>query len=144
MKSYETDYEATTTALEKVLRDREQFIMKSNAEIKSLQERVHALETLIRADYPHKGRLVIEDSAASAIVNVLAVTVTERVRGLLMASSVQLTSGEIYERLKQLGENLSAKSNPWALIHGICRRLVDQGFAREVEKDGRKAWILAK
>ena len=142
MKSYEQDYEATSTALEAALHKRDQI----DIEIKSLQERIHALETLIRADYPHKGRIVIDGNTtpAQAIVNLIQPTVTERVRGLLMASKVPLTSGEINDQLARLGENLSARSNPWALIHGICRRLVDQQFAREVEKDGRKAWVLAK
>lgn len=142
MKTYEKDYEATTAELETALHKREQI----DLEIRSLQERVHALEILIRADYPHKSREVIhaDITVESAIVNLIQPPVTERVRGLLMASKVPLTTGEIREKLAQLGEPLSAKTNPWALIHGICRRLVDQEFAREVEKDGRKAWVLAR
>ncbi|MFZ3264347.1 MAG: hypothetical protein WA172_10130 [Terriglobales bacterium] len=114
--------------------------------IDSLEQRKGALEILLRDAYPHKGRHVIDEntSAAQAIVNVLQPRMTERVKGLLMASSVPLTSGDIHEQLKPLGLVLEAKSNPWALIHGICRRLVDQQFAREVDKDGRKAWIRAK
>jgi hypothetical protein len=142
MKSYEKDYEETMAALETALHKRD----KIDVEIQSLGERVKALETLIRADYPHKGRHVIDQNTtpAQAIVNLIQPTVTERVRGLLIAANVPLTSAEIYEKLKQVGETLNPKTNPWALIHGICRRLVDQQFAREVEKDGRKAWVVAK
>jgi|SRR5579859_6825955 len=142
MKNYEHDYEDTAAALDKALQSREQI----DLEIKSLQERIQALETLIRGDYPHKGREVLtaDMSPASAIVNLIQPTLTERVRGLLMASKTPLSSGEIREKLAQLGEPLREQTNPWALIHGICRRLVDQGFAREGEKDGRKAWVLAK
>jgi hypothetical protein len=138
MKNYETDYEATMSTLEKALHKREQL----DDEIKSLEERARALETLIRADYPHKDRFVIDHNTtpASTIVNLIQPTVTARVRGLLTASKAPLTSGEIYEKLKDLGETLNPKANPWALIHGICRRLVDQQFAREVDKGGRKAW----
>jgi hypothetical protein len=141
MKSYEEDYERTMAAIESALHKREQL----DTEIHSLEERVRALEVLIRADYPHKGRLVLDQNTtvASALVNVAQPTLTERVRGLLRASSVPLTSGEIHERLRDLGDDLSPRSNPWALIHGICRRLVDQKFAREVDKDGRKAWVIA-
>lgn len=129
---------ALTTALHK----REQL----DAEIESLFKRKDALETLIQADYPHKGRQVLErnTTVASAIVNLIQPTVTGKIRSLLALSSVPLTSGEIHEKLKAVGEPLSEKTNPWALIHGICRRLVDQKFAREVDKDGRKAWALAK
>jgi len=80
---------------------------------------------------------------ARMTVAVVKPTVTERVRHLLSVVDGPLTSGEIHEKLKQLGVQLAEKANPWALIHGICRRLVDQGFAREVDKDGRKAWVLA-
>ncbi len=129
-------------ALDTALRKREQI----DVEINRLQARAHALETLISTGYPHKGRIVLDGSTtpASAVVNLIQPTVTDRVRGLLMASSVPLTSGEINDRLRQLGEVLNQKANPWALIHGICRRLVDQNFAREVAKDGRKAWVIAK
>jgi|SRR5579872_2054820 hypothetical protein len=142
MNNYEKDYADTMAAKEAALRKVEQI----NVEINALDERIRALETLIRADYPHKGRLVLDQSTtvALSIVNVLQPRATDRVRGLLMATNGPLTSGEIHEKLKLLGLDIGEKANPWALIHGICRRLVDQGFAREVEKDGRKAWVLAK
>ena len=142
MKTYEKDYEETMAAKEAALRKAEQI----NFEINVLDERIRALETLIRADNPHKGRLVLDQhtTVAQALVNVLQPKATDQVRGLLMATSGPLTSGEIHEKLKLLGVDIGEKANPWALIHGICRRLVDQGFAREVEKDGRKAWVLAK
>ena len=127
------------TALQAAMQKREQI----DVEIASLLDRKDALETLIRAAYPHKGRHVLDQnmSPASAVVNVAQPRVTEAVKGILMASKEPLTSAEIHERLPQFGWNLDAKSNPWALIHGIGRRLVDQQFAREVEKDGRKAWV---
>jgi hypothetical protein len=142
MKTYDQDYEATMTALTEALHKRE----KIDAEINDLQARAHALETLIGADYKHKGRIVLEQSTtkAGAIVNLILPGATEQVRGLLALKRVPLTSGEIRECLKQLGQPLSEKTNPWALIHGICRRLVEQGTAREVDKDGRKAWVIAK
>ena len=132
----------TSTALESALRKHSELA----DEINGLQARVDALSKLIETDYPHKGRLVIyrDQSPASAIVNVIQPTVTERVRGILMAANLPLTSGEINEHLKQLGQVLNPKANPWALIHGICRRLVDQGFAREVEKSGHKAWVIVQ
>jgi hypothetical protein len=83
-------------------------------------------------------------SPASAVVNVLKPQITERVKGVLMASQEPLTSAEIYEALKRFHVNLNPKGNPWALIHGICRRLADQKFAREVVKDNRKAWLRAE
>jgi hypothetical protein len=143
MDSYEKDYEKSTAALHAALKKREQL----DLEINSLQKRIDALATLIGADYPHdEGRIVLDKvkTPAEFIVNVIAPRATQRVRGLLMAADGPLTSGEIHEKLKQLGLELSEKMNPWALIHGICRRLVSQGFAREVDKDGRKAWIIAK
>jgi hypothetical protein len=142
MDSYEKDYEKSTAALHAALQKREQL----DVEINSLQKRIDALETLISADYPPgEGRIVLDqiNTPAQLIVNVLAPRATQRVRGLLMAAAEPLTSGEIHEKLKHLGLELSEKMNPWALIHGICRRLVSQGFAREVDKDGRKAWIIA-
>jgi hypothetical protein len=135
MNSYEKDYEVTMASLDTLYR-----------QIESLEERKRALETLIRGAYPHKGKLVLDQNTTpvQGLVNVFQPRVTERVKGLLMASAGPLTCGEIYEQLKQLGITIGAKSNPWALIHGICRRLVEQKFAREVDKDGRKAWVLAK
>lgn len=130
-------------AKEAALRKIEQI----NVEIDGLNERIRALETLIRADYPtQRGKLVLKmDATATEVqVNFMQPRVTERVRGLLMAAGGPLTCGELHERLRQSGLDLHAKSNPWALIHGICRRLVDQQFAREVDKDGRKAWVIAK
>jgi hypothetical protein len=142
MKNYEHDYQVKMAALERALHKREQL----DLEIKSLQEQVSALETLIRAAYPHKGQLVLDQNTtpAQALVNVAEPQITARVRGLLMASKDPLTSGEIHEKLRGLGWDLREKSNPWALIHGICRRLVDQKFAQEVDKGGRKAWTVAK
>jgi hypothetical protein len=137
MKSYEGDHEETTAALEALLRKREQI----DAEIESLQERLRALETLIRISYPDKDRLPAK--VDPAVVVVTNMKVTEKVRGLLMASNGPLTSGEIQEKLGQLGWDAKSQgSNPWALIHGICRRLVEQGFAKEVDKGGRKAWVV--
>lgn len=121
-------------------------IEEINVEINGLDERIRALETLIRADHPHKGKQVLDKDTTpvQALVNVVKPRVTERVRGLLTAANGPLTSGEIHDRLKQLGWDLPPKSNPWALIHGICRRLVEQQRAREVDKNGRKAWVISK
>jgi trehalose-6-phosphate synthase len=144
-KGYEEDYEETVAALNAAIVRRDRL----DDEISSLDERVKALETLIGKDYPYKGRLVLDQnmSPASADVNVAKPQITERVKGILTAANGPLTSGEIVEELKHFGWNVAPKdnpkSNPWALIHGICRRLVDQRFAREAGKDGRKAWIRA-
>ena len=145
-KTYEKDYDATMAALQAAIQKRDQMGAQMDAEIASLQERVNALETLIEADYPHKGKLVLDKNTTpvSAQVNFVRPQVTEGVRGLLMASPSPLTSGEIYEGLKKLGWDLAPESNPWALIHGICRRLVDQQYAREVTKGSRKAWTRAR
>jgi hypothetical protein len=138
-KKYEEDYEETMSALNAAIEHRDRL----DAEISTLTERLQALETLLRKDYPHKGRLVAYQgqSPASAEVNVFKPQITPRVKGVLMAAQEPLTSAEIYEELKRFHVNLNPKGNPWALIHGICRRLVDQKFAREVVKDNRKAWI---
>ena len=139
MKNYEGDYEETTVALETALRKREEI----DAEIDSLQERIRALETLIRIAYPHKDRP--STKVDPAVVVVTNMKITERVRGLLMASNGPLTSGEIQAKLRQLGWDAKGQGrNPWALIHGICRRLVEQGFAKAVDKGGRKAWMVLK
>lgn len=141
-KEYEKDYEDTVAAYEALAHKQDQIA----TEMAALIERMRALETLIGGAYPNKGRIVLDKSttAASARVNVVQPRVTEAVKGVLMASREALTSGEIHEKLRLSGWDLAPKSNPWALIHGICRRLVDQQFAREVDKDGRKAWIRAK
>jgi hypothetical protein len=141
MKYYEKDYEDTMSALTAALQKRDRL----DEEIQRLLTRKDALEKLIESDYPYKGEYVLFEgqSPASALVNLVQPTVTQRVRGILTASKYPLTSGEINEQLKNLGEVLNERANPWALIHGICRRLVDQGFAAEVEKDGRKAWVLS-
>lgn len=138
-KRYEDDYEETMSALNAAIEHRDRL----DAEISVLTERLQALETLIGKDYPHKGRFVVdqETSKVSAEVNVFKPQITPRVKGVLMAAQEPLTSAEIYEELKRFHVNLNPKANPWALIHGICRRLVDQKFAREVLKDSRKAWI---
>lgn len=140
MKGYEADYKETTAALEAALRKHEEIA----SEIESLQERLRALETLIRISYPDKDRLPVK--VDPAVIVVTNMRITEGVRGLLMASNGPLTSGEIQEKLLQSGwRAMSESSNPWALIHGICRRLVEQGFAREVDKGGkggRKAWVI--
>src|SRR6202521_5654252 len=87
MKSYEGDYRETTAALEALLRKREQI----DAEIESFEERLRALETLIRISSPDKDRLPAK--VDPAVVVVTNMKVTERVRGLLMASNGPLTSG---------------------------------------------------
>lgn len=135
MKTYEKDYADTDAEIEELLH-----------KIDALYTRRNALKTLIQADYPHKGRLILDQSTTpvQALVNVAEPRVTARVRGILTAYHAPLTCGEIHERLKEAGLDLHAKSNPWALIHGICRRLVDQKFAREVEKDGKKAWVVTE
>lgn len=119
---------------------------KLDIEIKSLEGRKDALQTLIRADWPHGDKHVLDQKTtpASAMVNLIEPTITVRVRGLLTAYREPMTSGEILEKLQSPTFKLGEKANPWALIHGICRRLVEQGFAREVGKDGRKAWVIAK
>jgi hypothetical protein len=138
MKSYEGDYKETTAALEALLRKREQI----DAEIECFEERLRALETLIRISYPDKDRLPAKVDPAVLIVTNMKVT--ERVRGLLMAANGPLTSGEIQEKLRLLGWDAKSQgSNPWALIHGICRRLVEQGFAKEMDKAGRKSWMVS-
>lgn len=141
MKNYEADYEETMATMETALRKRE----KIDAEIDTLQQRIRALETLIQMADPHKDRLVLDQKTAvdPAVVVVAKMRVTERVRGLLMVANGPLTSGEIQAKLRMFGWNTGSEgSNPWALIHGICRRLVEQGFAKEVVKGGRKAWVV--
>jgi hypothetical protein len=141
-KGYEEDYEETMSALNAAIEQRDRM----EGQIAALSERVEALEILIHKDYPHKGRLVVYQgqSPASAVVNVAKPQITARVKGILMAAKEPLTSAEIYEGLRHFGWTIDPKGNPWALIHGICRRLVDQKFAREAAKGSRKAWIRAE
>ena len=137
MKDYQGDRDEAVAALEVALRKREQI----DAEIDSLQERIDAFDTLIRIAYPVKD--LRPPRVDPAVVFVTNLKVTERIRGLLMAANCPLTSGEIQAKLQQLGWDAKTEgSNPWALIHGICRRLVGQGFAKEVDKGGRKAWMV--
>jgi hypothetical protein len=142
IKTYEADLKATDDMLNDLHQKRDHI----EAEIALLTKRRDALEVLLKADYHHKGRQVIDRnmSEASALVNVIQPRITDVVKGILMASKEPLTSSEIYEKLPQFGWTIEAKSNPWALIHGIGRRLVSQQFAKEVYKDNRKAWIRAK
>jgi hypothetical protein len=142
MKSYEQDYEETMEAMQAALRKRDQI----DTQIQTLQKRIEALEVLIREDYPHKRKLVLDQNTTpmQAVVNVLQPQITEMVRNLFKLTGAPLTSGEIYDKLQQFGAGLGSRSNPWALIHGICRRLVDQGFAKEVDKNGKKAWVIVK
>lgn len=139
LKTYEADLRDTEKALDTLEKKR----IEMEAEMEALSERKDALLTLIQAEYPHKGRLVIDQnmSDVSARVNVIQPRVTEAVKGILMASKEALTSAEIYEKLPQFGWKIEPSANPWALIHGIGRRLVAQQFAKQVYKDGRKAWI---
>jgi hypothetical protein len=141
-KDYEDDWKEAKDAMDAAVQKRNQL----ENDIAILHERVTALETLMRSGSTRKGRMVLDQNTTevSAVINVIQPRVTEAVKGVLMASREALTSGEIHEKLKLSGWDLSPKSNPWALIHGICRRLVDQQFAREVDKGGRKAWIRAK
>jgi len=142
VNTYEKDYEATMAAKGAALQKIEQI----STEVDALDERLHALETLIRADYPHKGKLALDKDVTpiQALVNVVQPKTTERVRGILTAAGAPLTVAEICDRLKRDGLDLGTRSNPWAFVHTICRRLVEQGFAREGQKGSRKAWIAAK
>ena len=129
--SYEKDYAAIQGEIEELLR-----------KVDTLETKAHALDMLIHADYPHKGKQVLYTgiSPVQAQVSVLKPRVTDRVKGILQAAGGPLTTGEIQERLKQNGMVMEPKANPWALIHGICRRLVEQQFAQPIMKDGHRAW----
>jgi hypothetical protein len=147
VKKYEADYEDAMATLTLTLQKREQLDEK----IESLTERIDALETLIRNADPHKaaaaaGRFVIDqsDTSAQVLVNHIKPQVTQRVRGLLDAAGGPLTCAEINDQLHQLGWQLGPDAQPLALIFGIGRRLVQQGFAVLVEKNGRKAWVRAR
>lgn len=139
MKDYEKDWTEATAMLNEALRKREGLDMT----IETLSERVAALETLIRTSDRHKGRMVLDEQTtpAEAAVNVAQPQVTDRVRHLLSAADGRsLTASELLAQLRQLGWTVAPEGQPLAFMYGIGRRLVQQGFAVRVDKDGRVAW----
>lgn len=127
--------------LNEALRQRDEL----DARIETLYARVNALETLIKTNDRHGGKLILdqESTVAESTVNVAQPQVTEGVRGILTAAKGQpLTASEILGHLKQLGWEFAPQGQPLAFMYGICRRLVQQGFAIRTEKDGRLAWAL--
>ena len=128
--------------LNEMLRKREDL----DGKIEMLSERVDALETLIRTKDRHKGKLILDQQStpAEATVNVAQPQVTDKVRGLLAAASGPLTASEILDGLKRLGWTFGPEGQPLAFMYGIGRRLVQQGFAVRVDKNGRVAWARKK
>ena len=130
-------------------KDRQQAIDERASLLERLEivcQRIDALETLIRTNDRHKGKLVLDQmtTPAEADVNVAQPQVTESVRGLLTAANGPLTGSELLAQLKQLGWDLGPGSQALSFMYGIGRRLVQQGFATRVEKNGRMAWVRKK
>lgn len=139
MKDYEQDLMDATARRTEMLLKREELDTK----IETLSERIDALETLVRTNDRHKGRMILDQQStpAEAMVNVAQPQVTDRVRHLLSAADGRpLTASELLAQLKQLGWTISPDGQPLSFMYGIGRRLVQQGFAVRVEKNGRVAW----
>ncbi|HLX84410.1 MAG TPA: hypothetical protein VKR59_10970 [Terriglobales bacterium] len=137
------DYEKAWQEETKTLGDALQRREKLDAEIEAIQTRVDALEVLVQAHDRHNGRMVLDQQTtpAEAAVGVMKPRVSTAVKNLLGASNVALTSAEIVDGLKRYGHNLGPDGQPLAFVFGICRRLVEQKFAKRVEKAGKVAWI---
>ena len=137
--SYEDDYEKTMGELQKAIQEQERI----ETHVVTLQKRLAALETLIRLDDPLAGRQILtqDTSPSQAMVRLVVPQTTDEVRRVLVAACRPLTSSQILAELKHMGVEFAERANPWALIHGICRRLVQQSFAEETTNDnGQKAW----
>jgi hypothetical protein len=148
--SYEDDLKKALAEYEAVLVKHEQARLEMEeqheTELSSLQQRVEALETLVRLSYPYPdGHADFKTvTPAQAHVAVIKPDVTQKIRRILTVSDEALTSSDLRAKLQRVGWKLSEASNPWALIHTICRNLVRQGFARPVMKGNRKAWERVK
>ena len=115
---------------------------RQETEIQALNRRVEALEVLVRLGYPFQDGYVDVKTLgwAQARVAVVKPNVTQKIKQIMTAFEGPFTSGELREKLLQLGWTFTAESNPWALIHTICRNLIRQGFARQVFKGEHRAW----
>src|ERR1035441_10609563 len=135
MNSYEKDYRQSLANLDAALHKREDL----STEIDSLQERIHALETLLQVT----GSPIVGDTQEGRSFVDDVPTLTTRVRGLLTVSRNPLTTAEILHHLEAFGWNLDSSTNRWALVHGICRRLRQQERSEEerrVGKECRSRW----
>lgn len=143
----QAEYTATLARHDK---EREEMEERQEAEIKALDQRVEALETLIRLGYPYPDGHIETRTATAAQIHVAVQkpNLTESVRRILAASNEPLTSPEIRAKLQDTGTFRfiwrTDKGNPWAMIHSVCRNLVRKGDAREVFKGNRRAWERAK
>ena len=147
MKNYESDLTKAQTELNATIQRQEQERLameeQHQKEIGALQQRVDALEVLVRLSYPHPDYHIETRTATAQQVYVAHIkpTLTQKVRQIMTASDDAFSSAELREKLQQLGWNFGDRANPWATIHTVCRNLVRQGFAVESLRGIQKVWM---
>ena len=136
--SYLEDYELETKKLQELIAERERLV----PQILDAQRRVMALATLLdlhRDDEPMTGM----DMVGAALKRG---RLTDAVRHLLTESGQPLTTKDLVTELRRLGFPMEDHTNPAATVNAIGNRLVEQGFAVEAERSGKKgkAWVRVK
>jgi hypothetical protein len=136
--SYLEDYELETKKLQELIAEREHLV----PQILDAQRRVMALATLLdlhRDDEPMTGM----DMVGAALKRG---RLTDAVRHLLTESGQPLTTKDLVTELRRLGFPMEDHTNPAATVNSIGNRLVEQGFAVEAQRSGKKgkAWVRKK
>ena len=124
-------YEQETRKLKELYAERERI----TAEILATQRRVVAWATLLELHGEETSGLEMLGKAMQRG------RLTDTIRQILATSKEALSAKGIVTELERLGFPISVHSNPLATVNAVCNRLVEQGFAREVNSRGKsKSW----
>ena len=133
-KTYREAYQKAAGELEELLKQEEQI----EARILALRKTMNSLATLISQ---HDGKdKDFQEFANAWLRETVDTSLTNDIRRILGASEESFTTSDIREELSKLGGSLAEHKNPLATINALLSRLVEQGFATETLKEGRKAW----
>lgn len=120
-----------------------QELREAEVRVMTLQKRMAALAALLALDKPEAARTVEENWLQSEEAQMWMSApprIADQIRRILAATGEVLTVKEIRDELRAVGMDLSKQANPAATIGSVCARLVEQEFAEELHKGGRKAW----
>lgn len=136
---YQEDYERAAAEMKIAAEE----LRKAEIRVMSLQKRMAALVALIALDKPEAEHNADEKWALTKETQAWMNTsprIADQIRLMLANSADAMTVKEIRAALRATGMDLSAQANPASTIGSVCGRLVEQGFAEELSKNGRKAW----
>jgi len=100
---------------------------------------MNALATLI-SEHGGKDKNFL-DYARGRMRELVDTSITDDIRKIMAASAEPLTTSDVRAEMNKLGGSLAEQSNPLATINAILNRLAEQGYVKEMLKDGRKAWV---